>query len=171
MNVFPSAFAELTALIGHYAETYPAYRDAATRAQRIDALLASNADGCRARINGTRVVDDGAKFVMVEALRDLWLEQAIALEQYEAIAILLSHGANPFVWLRLKHRYPFDQVATLQTRPMSKAYLYALLNVGPDRAPVDRPEGRDVNAWLDPVASPMPPLVAAVHMHAAYGVR
>ena len=54
-HVFPSADAELTALIGHYAETFPAYRDAEKRAQRIDALLASDADGCSARINGTRV--------------------------------------------------------------------------------------------------------------------
>ena len=166
-HVFPSADAELTALIGGYAETFPAYRDPQKREQRIDALLASNADGCRSRINGTQVVQVDAKFAMVEeALRDLWLEQAIALERCEAIAILLSHGANPFVWLRLQDRYPFDRVATLRTTPFSKAYIYALLNVGPDRA-----EGRDVNAWLDPDASPMPPLVAAARAHFVYGVR
>ena len=165
------ADAELTALIGHSAETYPAYRDPQTRAQRIDALLASNAHGCRSRINGSTVLLHDANFSEVEALRDLWLEQAIALEYYEGIAILLSHGANPFVWLRLKHQYIFDQVAALRTTPFSKAYIYALLNVGPDRAPVDRPEGRDVNAWLDPATAPMPPLVAAARTHFVYGVR
>ena len=165
------ADAELTALIGHSAETYPAYRDPQTRAQRIDALLASNAHGCRSRINGSQMLLHDAKFSVVEALGDLWLEQAIALEYYEGIAILLLHGANPFLRLRLKHQYIFDQVAALQTTAMNKAYIYALLNVGPDRAPVDRPEGRDVNAWLDPATAPMPPLVAAARTHFVYGVR
>ena len=155
--VFPSVDAEIRALLGHGLIVYPAYNSERKRVARLDALLAQDVGGCRARINAPS--------------EELWLERALAHLCMEALAVLMHHGADPSLPQRLGHRHLFDQVATLPTLPAVRAYFYALLNVGPDRAPVDRAEGRDVNAWLDPVAAPMPALTLAVSSRQPFVVR
>ena len=169
--VFPSVDAEICLLLRGHLDNDPAYDTASKRAHRLEALLASDAEGCRSRINGTRVEQLTPRIAQSDEQADLWLEQAIASVALEAVAVLLYHGANPFLFRRLKHQYIFDQVAALGCLPRLKEYLHAMLNVDPDRAPVYCPEGSNVNAWLDPRGQPMPALTFAVRARQPFAVR
>ena len=150
LPVFPSVDAEICALLGRRLANYPAYSTELKRAHRLETLLAQDVDGCRSRINGTRVEQLGGVRAQSDEHANLWLEQALASAAFDAVAVLLYYGANPFLFRCLKNQYIFNQVAALHIPPPFKEYLHTLLNLGPNRAPVDRPEGRDVNAWLDP---------------------
>ena len=119
------------------------------RARRLEALLAQDVDGCRSLINAPS-----------EEHADLWLEQALASASYDAVAVLLYYGADPFLFRPLKNQRIVDQVAALHIGTLLQEYLRALLHTG-----------LDVDAWLDPHGTPIPPLILAVRARHPFVVR